>query len=324
MSIGILGLGSIGMRHLKNALSLGENVVGFDPDEERQALAHSHDVDIAENEQALFEQVDAVVICSPNKFNLQNIKTAIDCGCHILVEKPFSHTLNGLEVVISQAKKRKLVLAVAMNLRFNAVSRSAREIIKNKKFGEVLWGRFICSSYLPSWRPHQDYRVNYTTDPQYGGVIFDVIHEIDLAHYLLGAASAQSCVAWQSGVLETKAEDCAEIVLRHGDARPVYSNIHLDYVSPNKKRGFEIQMKKGLIRGDLFARSLEVFDEQDVLVRQDALHGSFNKDYVDEMKAFIAAFKKGEPFPCCADEAYSVLETVVEARSLAGLPLVHK
>jgi predicted dehydrogenase len=318
MIIGILGLGSIGLRHARNALSLGVEVCGFDPDVERKAIFEGIGGKFCESEKGLLEKCDAIVIATPNRFHRQNLFDIADHGCHVLAEKPLAHTSSGLDNILRDMQEKKKFFAVAMNLRFNPVIQAAHDILSQKTYGPVLWARFICSSYLPDWRPHQDYRTGYTVDARYGGVIFDIVHEIDLAYHLLGSANVHSCVAWQSGVLETQAEDCAEIVLAHGNG--AYSSIHLDYVSPNKRREFEIQMKNGLLTGDLIRRRLCIQDQKGRIVLDKNFSGTADEDYIEEMKRFIAAVQGKNSFPCDGAEALRVLELTIQARRIAGLP----
>lgn len=324
MKIGVIGLGSIGMRHARNALEEGAEVLGFDPDEDRQSLLTEAGGKIAATQNDLLSQCDAIVIGSPNRFHKDNLLDCIEAGCHVLVEKPLSVNMAGIGDILEQAAEKKLIIAAAMNLRFHTVVKESFAVIQNGELGRPLWARFTYSGYLPNWRPHQDYRAGYTTDPTTGGVIFDIIHEFDLAYYLCGPATTKSCTAWQSGTIESNAEDSAEILLAHESG--AHSSIHIDYASPNEnkaannQRRFEIQLEKGNIRGDLLAREIIVHDDQQEIIRKEVCIGGFDQDYRDEMKNFIAAINGQTPPACSGYAALDVLRTVIDARKMADLP----
>jgi predicted dehydrogenase len=310
MTVAVIGLGSIGLRHAFNAMEQGHEVIGYDPGEDRRALLLEKGGKIAASRDEALSKAKRTVICSPNASHLADLHAAIEHDCHALVEKPLSHTLYGLDEALKAADKKKLIIATAMNLRFHPVVKKSAEFLKGKK---IVWARLICSSYLPNWRPQQDYRKGYTTTSDTGGVLFDLIHEIDLAHHLLGEATLESCVARKSGIIETKAEDCADLVLQHKNN--VYSNVHLDYVSQNSHRFFEIQCEDGFLKGDLIKRRLSFINPIEEVLFEEQYEGSFAHDYKEEIKQFLlAADNKGGTY-CSAAEALSVLKLTLEAKN---------
>lgn len=317
MRIGIIGLGSIGLRHARNARGLGHDVIAFDPDESRRTLFTQDGGTATADENAVFGGSDAVVICSPNRFHLAHLRRAVDAGRHALVEKPLSHSLDGLSAILDTADAKKLTIGVAMNLRFHPVSVAAREIIRSAVHGRPLWARFTMSSYLPSWRPHQDYRAGYTADREGGGILLDDVHEPDLACFILGPARVAAASAHNTGALEITTEDCADIVLDHGTVR---SAIHMDYVSRHKRRFFEIQCENAFIHGDLIKRRLTVHGHDNDIIRDEQFAGAFDDDYINELKTFIASLNGAASYPAPARESVAVLSAVLEARTMAGLP----
>ncbi|MCB9989386.1 MAG: Gfo/Idh/MocA family oxidoreductase [Rhodospirillales bacterium] len=318
MTIAVIGLGSIGNRHACNLLQAGESVVGFDPDPDRRALFEKAGGQTQCERDVALDVAEAAIICSPNICHLPDLQAALERGCHALVEKPLSHTMTGLQDVLRMADSRSLIVAAAMNLRFHPVVQRVHEILSSGEMGTVIWGRFLYSGYLPSWRPHQDYRKGYTTAPVGGGVLFDLVHEIDLAQYLMGFGTVSACVARRSGVIETGAEDCADLIIMHpGGAQ---SSVHLDYVSKHSQRFFEIQCENGFIRGDLVKRSLIIIpSDEDSAAGEECFEGSFSDDYIAEMKGFLQAIRGEGGQICSSSDAAKILETVIKARKQAGL-----
>lgn len=315
--IGVLGLGSIGMRHAENLLVLGKDVLGYDSNTERSALFIEKDGKLAGDRDQLFKSVQAIVICTPSAQHLDDLREAVARNLPVLIEKPLSHDLNGLNDIIKMAQDNNILIAPAMNLRFHESVRAAYTSITQGDLGKILWARFLCSSYLPGWRPHQDYRKGYTADPETGGVLFDIIHEFDLAYHLLGPMRVQGCNA-AHGILEIKSEQIAQTILSHENG--AISTVHVDYTSPHKpQRFFEIHGQDGFLKADLIARTLEIW-KNNTLVQDIRFEGGFAEDYIAEMKNFLAAINKHETYICPITQARDVLGVVIDARKLANLP----
>jgi len=315
--IAVLGLGSIGLRHARNALALGEAVIGFDPSPERRALAEAEGAKTTGSREAALEAAEAVVIATPSEHHEADLASAIESGCHALVEKPIAHEPERLARLLDAAEARNLVVAAGMNLRLHPCVRAAYKALSEGNLGKPLWGRFLAALYLPDWRPGQDWRQGYANDPRTGGAIFDYIHEFDLAAHLLGRFTPRACVAGHSGSLGLEAEDMADAVLDHGDG--ISSTIHVDYVTRPRIRSFEIAGTQGQIQVDLDRRRFRQWTATGEVAAETEFPGGYADDYLTEMSAFLASLK-GAPPACSGRDALAVLEGVVVARTLAGLP----
>jgi predicted dehydrogenase len=316
--VAVLGLGSIGLRHARNLVALGQEVVGFDPLLERREALEEAGGKTTEDRAALIKDADAVVVASPNVHHLDDLRAAIEAGRPAFVEKPLSHKLDGVDAVLAQADKMGVAIFAALNLRFHPAVQEAKRRLAAGDIGKPLWGRLICSSYLPNWRPNQDYRQGYTSDPTTGGVLFDIVHEFDLAHHLLGAATAVAAQARRSGRLEMSSEDVADVLLRH--ASGVTSSLHLDYVTRPPLRVTEIAGEDGFLRLDIAGRRATITDAAGAVKLEKKYVTTFDDDYRDEMAAFLACVAGQDKPPCNGREARDVLVQVVAARRLAGLP----
>ncbi|MBR9972874.1 Gfo/Idh/MocA family protein [Magnetospirillum sulfuroxidans] len=317
--IAVLGLGSIGMRHARNALALGQDVIGFDPAAERRHLLEAAGADATDDGADAIARARAVVIATPSECHLDDLADCLAAGRHVLVEKPLAHRAAGLAALLDRAEKEGLVVAVAMMLRLHPAVIRARAILASGALGTPLWGRFLAALYLPEWRPGQDWTQGYANDPRTGGALFDYIHEVDLATHLLGPAQALACVAGHSGTIGLTAEDSADVILGH--AGIIHSNIHVDYVTRPRRRFGEIAGTAGLLRLDLDNRRVEWHDTSGRIIEDTQYPGSYADDYLAEMAAFIAAIGPHAPSPpCTGREALAVLECLISARTLAGLP----
>lgn len=314
--IAVLGLGSIGLRHAQNVLTLGRAVIGFDPSAERRALLAAKGGQTTDSLDHALDAATAVVIASPSDRHEDDLAAAIEAGCHALVEKPIGHREGRLGGLLDTAEAKGLVVAAALNLRLHPAVLAAKRVVAEGGIGTVLWGRFLAALYLPDWRPGQDWRQGYANDPCTGGAIFDYIHEFDLAAHLLGPFATRACVAGHSGTLGLASEDMADAVLDHGG---ILSSIHVDYVTRPRRRHFEIAGSTGQIEVDLDRRRFRQLDRDGSVIADQTFPGSYGDDYVAEMSAFLASLG-GAPPACSGREALFVLNGVISARSLAGLP----
>jgi len=318
MIVAVLGLGSIGTRHALNLIGMGYDVLGFDPHSRNESVLKSAGVRLVTDSSSALAEADVAIIALPNKLHYEAAIAALTHDCHVLVEKPFVSNEEEASVLIEQASKERKILAVAHNMRFHPAISTARDLIKNGSLGCPIWARFLCSSYLPAWRPEEDYRKNYTSDPKTGGVIFDVIHEFDLAYYLLGSYVTEAAACRKTGRLDIPVEDCADVILRHDQG--AQSSLHLDYATQPSKRQIEVAGENGVIEIDLLKRTLQWTTPDNEIQLHEEYPGENGQTYEDEIKNFMRA-TSGEEQPCCpASEAIEVLVQVFGARQLCGLP----
>lgn len=318
-AIGVLGLGSIGLRHARNLICLGREVVGFDPSPDRSDMLRRAGGQPAGSRDDVLRRCCAVVIATPSQYHLADLDAAVSSGRPALVEKPLAHDPDAAESILDHAAASNLIVFAGLNLRFHPAVRMAKDILVRGELGTPLWARLIGASFLPDWRPHQDHRTGYAAAIGTGGVLFDLIHEFDLAVHLLGPASTVHAVARNTGTLGIPTEDCADVLLVHAGAG-LHSSLHLDYVTRPRRRVTEIAGTGGLLEIDLFARRLKVFEPNGSVRIEEVFPGSFDEDYMDEMKAFLACLDGTASPACDGREALAVLKQVARARKIAELP----
>ena len=157
---------------------------------------------------------------------------------------------------IDDAKKfhqnKESVYYVASPLRYNAV---IRWIKNNINKDEVLSVRSISSSYLPDWRPGQDYRKTYSAYKKMGGgVSIDLIHEWDYLTYLFGLPKKILSMIGKHSDLEIDSDDYAIYIAEYQN---MTVELHLDYFGRNTIREIEIITKNETIIGDILNNQLK-------------------------------------------------------------------
>lgn len=290
----IVGLGSIGERHLKNLFSIGESdIIGVEIDKNRRNyIRKEYKIDVFQNlEDALNQKPDACFICTPPVLHIPIALEAAKAGCNLFIEKPLAHDISDdltkLEGII---EKKNLTCMVGYNQRFNKGILRLKEISENKVFGNIVYIRAEVGQDLPSWRPWQDYRRSYTAKKEMGGgIILESSHEIDYTLWLIDD-TVRSVKSYYNKLsnLDVGAEDIAEVLIIFQNA---YASIHMNMIERNYNRYCKIISDSGnwaiynfrdrelvySINGDSFK---EVYEDYDM-----------NQTYLDEIKHFISCIK---------------------------------
>ena len=93
-------------------------------------------------EEALAEPtVDAVDICTPNRYHTPIVIAALEAGKHCLCEKPLALTTTEIEQMIAVRDRCGKLLMTAQHMRFEQSSVTLRRLIDAGRLGEVYYAR---------------------------------------------------------------------------------------------------------------------------------------------------------------------------------------
>ena len=284
----MIGCGSIGRRHAQNLRELGVgDLVLYDADCDRsRSVARELQVRwVRTLDRGYQEQPDAALICAPTSLHLELATEALEHDCHLFIEKPLSHSMEGVDGFLEEAENKKRVLLVGYNFRFDPLLKTVREWVAEGRIGRVVSARFHFGSYLPARHPWEDYRAGYGARKNLGGgVILDAIHELDLALWMFGEPETIYCAGGKYSDLEIDVEDVAEILLCYPDK---IVSIHLDSVQRAPERYCEIIGTRGQIQADFFARTLRYFDGETCAWQSGGDYCAIDEIYKREMRHFL-------------------------------------
>lgn len=293
MRLLVIGCGSIGTRHIRN-LQLFPNieVIAHDIDGERaiQVNANLGVWTTSRLDRALDRNPDAVLICVPTYIHLDLAQSALDAGAHVFVEKPLSHSLDGVAEFIERARVLGKIVLVGCNLRFHPPIKQIQTWLDAGNIGRLQCAQLCYGHYLPNWRD-TDYRQSYSArTEQGGGIILDAIHELDLAQGWLGKIESIFCLAAQVGDLGIDVEDTAEILLR--SSQRGVAQVHIDYLRPERARTYELLGSEGMIqwiaRGKNPEHSvLSCYQRVTDSWETREIDSDLNEMYVGEMRHFL-------------------------------------
>jgi predicted dehydrogenase len=245
----IAGLGSIGRRHIRNLWSLGERDI---------LLYRTHRSTLGEDEfaglpvetdleAALSHQPAAVIVANPTALHMEIAIPAARAGCHLLIEKPISHSSERLDELEDAVRKGGGRVLVGFQFRFHPGLRRVAGLLRDGEIGQPLSARAHWGEYLPRWHPWEDYRQAYSARRDLGGgVILTLCHPFDYLRWLLGDVHAVWAFAGQLSHLELDVEDTAEIGLHFSQG--TLGSLHLDYIQRPASHTLEIIGTHGTIR----------------------------------------------------------------------------
>lgn len=292
MKLGVIGYGSIGQRHVQNLVSLGQNDIIL---LREIGSGNTNDFKEVGSLAELFEnKPDAVVLANPTSMHAAYLHLILDNNLHVLAEKPLVCSEADLKLLIEKLNSYTGIGMTAYNMRFHPCIQKTHTILKSGYLGKIYSARLYVGQYLPDWRPGIDYTNSYSAKRDMGGgVILDLIHEIDLACFLIGepAGEVASLIDKVSG-LNIDTEDLAEILYRTKTGSMV--SIHLDYLTQGYQRYIEIMAAQGTLHVDLFKNqmTLNIIGEES----KSFYFPKFSKNqmYLDLLTSFLKSVDEGQ------------------------------
>lgn len=246
----IAGLGSIGRRHLRNLRALGEQDI---------LLYRTHTATLPEDElaglpvetdlaAALAHRPDAVIVSNPSALHLDVAIPAAEAGCHLLLEKPISHSMDRVDELFAAVQRNNVRVLVGFQFRFHPALNRIAELLAESAIGRPVSARAYWGEYLPDWHPWEDYRQSYSARPDLGGgAILTLCHPLDYLRWLIGDVAELWAFTSNIG-LNLEVEDTAEIGLQFASGATAF--VHLDFVQRPHRHELEIIGAEGTIRWD--------------------------------------------------------------------------
>jgi predicted dehydrogenase len=228
MRIGLIGCGNVGVNAHIPAVQANEGmtiVAAADPTPERLQVAATaaglgvDDLYADWRELVARQDVEAVIVATPQRFRPEIVIAAATAGKHILAEKPLALTPADAQAMIDAAREHGVTLATVHNYHFMPVYRDIKEVLDSGEIGqpEIAVLNYLgvedrpgAAAYSPRWR--------HRAADSGGGVLMDMLHVVYLANWFMGGPP-RSVSAWVDKRLEGEG-DVEDIAL----VRYVYDN----------------------------------------------------------------------------------------------------
>jgi predicted dehydrogenase len=185
LRIGIVGLGKMGGIRAATVRQHDDTVLvsGSDPNPPTRGF---EDLQILPDYQAVIASgVDAVFVCTPNRFIPEVVIAALDAGKHVFCEKPPGRSLADVERIMEAERRHPgQVLKVGFNHRYHYGIMEAKKLVDRQAYGPILWVRGVYGKAQGSGKPG-----DWRDSPEMagGGILLDQgIHMLDLFRHFCG------------------------------------------------------------------------------------------------------------------------------------------
>jgi predicted dehydrogenase len=311
----VIGGGSIGKRHLRNILATGRSAAVVetrgDRGEEIRAQ-HPGTRVFSELETALREgRYRTALICVPTAHHLAPALACAKAGINVFMEKPISHSLDGVDELVKTVAGSGLVGMMGFCMRFFLPLQRAREIVAHGTLGRIVAARSLTAVYLPDWHPWEDYRSFYMArKDQGGGVLLDECHAFDWMQWLCGPIEGVCAVVGTFSDLEVDTDDVCEVIVRF--AGRAVGTIHLDMVDRSIRSEVEIIGTESTLIVDLEGHTVRLWDAKARRWDTERFEPAYDPMYVQELEHFFACVE-GRQRPVVDLEAGHRIQRILDA-----------
>lgn len=304
--IAFVGLGSIATRHLRNVYaylsSIGDRCVvdlyrsslGRPLSEELQQLVAN--IYLYSDAIPSERKYDVAFVTNPTSMHYETVMRFADHTASFFIEKPVFDSSEVDESIFEVIKGKPVY--VACPLRYNPVL----QYIKNHiDLSRVYAVRAISSSYLPDWRPGQDYRNTYSAHKDLGGgVSIDLIHEWDYLSWLFGMPTESMQMISKVSNLEIDSDDLAIYIGRN---EKTTFELHLDYFGRHPLRTLDLFSADDTIHCDLIAGTVSFLRQGEIV----SLESERNAFQMKEIEHFFGIINNRINNDSTPEHAYRVL-----------------
>lgn len=304
MKILIIGLGSIGRRHL-SILKVKDHIEVAAFRTKKGEL--NSDVEVLEFyniSEALNFNPDGVVISNPTSLHAITALPFLKKGIKVLIEKPITATLTENNLLEPYSE----LIRCAYCLRFLKLYKELEFLFQKDPPFKVDFKR---SFYLPKWHPYADYKKEYTAQKALGGgVIRTLSHEIDLALSWFDYPQKITGLVDKLSSLEIDTEDYALLSMRYNN-KSLRVNIELDFYSPENINSGEAFTRNGKYEWDMTEITFQEYEGKKQLIYK-ASANELDMMYESQLIDFIDFVKTDKSGNATWEDGYNLLKIIDE------------
>lgn len=318
----IVGTGSIGERHLRCFQNTHRVEVAFcEPLEQRRKdVQDRYQVRSAyvTLDDALQSSFDAAVICTPAPFHIPQALQLAARGIHLLIEKPLSTSLDGIDELQRIVQSSGLVAGVAYVLRTHPTIVAMRDALQSGRFGAPVQIVACSGQHFPTYRPA--YReIYYNRRETGGGAIQDAItHMLNAGEFLLGPIDRLQADAAHQLLPGVSVEDTVHVIVRQGNVLGTYCLNQ--YQAPNEST-ITIVCERGTLRLEFHrGRWSWMVDPSGVWTEEPAFSGERDALFEIQAHVFLDALEGKCPPACSLAEGLQTLRVNLAILNASASP----
>jgi UDP-N-acetylglucosamine 3-dehydrogenase len=222
---------------------------------------------------------------------------------HVFVEKPMTYKSEDGDTLTKLAEKNKLILTCGYIERFNPAVDVVKNIVKEKKFGDLVMLEFHRENRMPL----------HIKDV---GIIYDTsVHDIDTANWLFD--DMPQVVFARAGKIKHEHEDFASIMLGYKNDKVAI--ISSNWITPKRVRKFSAVCTDAIISSD--------FITQEIIVEKNEIPETIQNEKQEplllEIQSFLGAIEGKNEQVVKSQQAVNVTK-IAEAALLSsqkGIPI---
>ncbi len=331
MKILMIGLGSIGQRHVRNIRRIYGDTVEIIAYRVRKlgttfsdAMKIREGVDLeteynirtfSELEEALAEKPDIAFITN---ITAKHMETALKCaaaGCNLFLEKPVSDSLEGTDELEHLVKKNNLKVFMGFQNRYHPCVEKLREYLEENLIGRVISVDASFCERLTTMHTYEDYSTTYMARKEMGGgpVLNLQSHDIDYLLWIFGEpVSEVNIVKGKHSSLNIDVEDHAVITYKSEyKGNPVTVVSRTDFLQYPPCHECKVVGEKGRIYFDFNKAEITLIvgdEEPKVTAFPDFVR---NDMFIKELKLFMKAIEEDTETDIPLSSGIACLKTVL-------------
>jgi predicted dehydrogenase len=316
----IVGVGSIGERHLRCFQNTGRATVAIC---ERNAKLRE-DVASRYNVEQTFDDLDAAVaagfdaavIATPAPLHIPMATRLASSGMHLMIEKPLSITLDGIDQLQAAIAKSRVTITVGYTWRNHPLLAEFKALIDGGTIGEPKHLMLTTGQNFAYHRPA--YRDIYYADrKQGGGAVQDgMTHMLNLGEWLVGPIGRLAADVAHQALEGVDVEDTVNIVARqNGNVLATYA---LNQFQAPNLMTVVVAGDKGTIEFKGHENTLRWMVETEGPWQSKSID-KLERDsmYIAQANHFFDAIEGKVPPLCSLDEAVQTLKVNIAALAAA-------
>jgi len=260
------------------------------------------------------DELDAVVIATPNHLHEPHVLSALRKKLHVLCERPLSLSVRGVERCIAAAQKAEVRLVVGHNHRFRTDVQALDQFIRNGELGQVTsirTGAFNIKHGADGWRNRR---------AEAGGGAFQEhgYPLLDLALWLAEApVPVRVSATMRRGRAAAAVEDAMQVLLECENGVSISFDVSWSYLGGEDRWWFEVHATRGSARlsplkvtKELNGRAVDVSPSGAA-----ARESPFLQSYRAEIAHFLAVIQDEVPYEPPADQVmvHRILDAIYRA-----------
>lgn len=311
MKVLMIGLGSIGQRHLRNLRQLYGDTIEISAYRVRGLKRTFTDqmeilegVNVEEKykvksfdslQAALKDGPDVAFITNITSKHLEPAMEAVKSGCHIFMEKPVSNSMAGVNAFIEEAEKNHVSVFVGYQYRYHICLLQLKKYLEQKTLGNIISVHGQMGERLRGIHTYESYKETYMARKDMGGgvILNQMIHELDYIQWLFGTPKTVYALKGSNKSLDLDVDDyCQAIYQIPMGGRSIPVSVHGDFFQSPPVRRCTVIGDQGRIEIDLLKNELILYRE-DIKTYQYP-HFKRNDMFLNELKDFMEGIKRNK------------------------------